>query len=235
MFESSPYSDDIDWDDVIKKEAKGKNDEDLGEVQQVTQDYILIQKGIINKEKLYIPRELVLGYNGTILLFDISSQEAKNKFLRDSPPVLSQSQFAGQDVRITDDLVIIPVLGEKLEVTKETHSEEAKVIKESITEVKTNQLPLIHDELNIETRPLTDTRERINTQKDQAEEPLNDSSIPANEEVITLFLKNEVPEVSKYHYLKEEIIAKTKSVTKTQKFSEELRSERVTTEGVIEK
>ena len=160
MFESSSYSDDIDWDDVVKKEARGKNEDDLGEVQQVTQDYVLVEKGIINKEKLYIPRELVLGFNGSILLFDTTTQEAKNMFLRDSPPILSQSQFTGQDITITDDLVIIPVLGEKLEVSKETHSEEAKVIKESITEVKTNQLPLIHDELYIETRPLTDTRER---------------------------------------------------------------------------
>jgi hypothetical protein len=191
MFESSSYSDDIDWGDMVKKEARGKNDEGLGEVKQVTQDYVLIEKGIINKEKLYIPRELVLGYNGTILLFDITAEEAKDKFLRDSPPVLSQSQFAGHDARITDDLVIIPVLDEKLEISKETHSEEAKVIKESLTEVKTNQLPLIHDELNIETRPLTDARERINTEKDQTEESLNDSSIPTNEEIITLFLKNE--------------------------------------------
>ena len=129
MFETSSYSDDIDWNDVVKKEARGKNDDDLGEVQQVTQDYVLVEKGIINKEKSYIPRELVLGFNGTILLFNTTAQEAKNKFLRGSPPVLSQSQFTGQDIRISDDLVIIPVLGEKLEVSKETHSEEAKVIR----------------------------------------------------------------------------------------------------------
>jgi uncharacterized protein (TIGR02271 family) len=235
MFESSPYSDDIDWDDVVKKEARGKNEDDLGEVQQVTQDYVLVEKGIINKEKLYIPRELVLGFNGTILLFDTTTQEAKNMFLRDSPPILSQSQFTGQDITITDDLVIIPVLGEKLEVSKETHSEEAKVIKESITEVKTNQLPLVHDELYIETRSLTNTQERSSTEVDPTEDSLNDSSIPTNEEIITLFLKDEVPEVSKYHYLKEEIIVKTKPVTETQKFSEELSGEKVTAEGVIEK
>ena len=83
----------------------------------------------------------------------------------------------------SNDLVIIPVLDEKLEVSKETHSEEAKVTKESITEVKTNQLPLIHDELYIETRPLTTTRRRSSTKTDQADDSLNDSSIPTNEEI----------------------------------------------------
>ena len=109
------------------------------------------------------------------------------------------------------------------------------MIKESITEVKTNQLSLIHDELYIETRPLTNNLKRSSTEIDQAEDSLNDSSIPTNEEIITLFLKDEVPEVSKYHYLKEEIIVKTKPVTETRKFSEELRSEKVTAEGVMEK
>jgi hypothetical protein len=42
----------IDWDDVIKKEARGINDEDLGEVQEVGDTYVLVQKGLINKEKL---------------------------------------------------------------------------------------------------------------------------------------------------------------------------------------
>ena len=64
MLEGSSYNGNIDWDDVIKKEARGINDEDLGEVQEVTQDYVMVQKGLINKEKLYIPRDLAIGYNG---------------------------------------------------------------------------------------------------------------------------------------------------------------------------
>ena len=42
----------INWNEVIKKEARGKNDEDLGEVQEVGDTYILVQKGLINKEKI---------------------------------------------------------------------------------------------------------------------------------------------------------------------------------------
>jgi hypothetical protein len=49
----------IDWDDVIKKEARGINDEDLGEVQEVGDTYVLVQKGLINKEKYYIPQNEV--------------------------------------------------------------------------------------------------------------------------------------------------------------------------------
>ena len=34
----------IDWNDVIKKEARGINDEDLGEVQLVEDNYVLVTK-----------------------------------------------------------------------------------------------------------------------------------------------------------------------------------------------
>ena len=48
----------IDWRGVIKKEARGSNDEDLGKVQEVRQDYILVQRVMIKKEKFYIPIDM---------------------------------------------------------------------------------------------------------------------------------------------------------------------------------
>ena len=240
MLEGSSYSGNIDWDDVIKKEARGINDEDLGEVQEVTQDYVLVKKGVINKEKLYIPRDLAIGYNGTILIFNITAEEAKNKFLRDSEPVLSQSQVSGEGATITDDLVIIPVMAERLDVSKKAYSQEAKIIKESITDTKTTEVQLVHEELYIETRPISQEEEEVSTAKGyQTNTALSSSSsvqsdIPTEEEVATLFLRVEVPEVSKHPYLKEEIIVKKESITETKKISEQIRSEKVSVEGAKE-
>jgi stress response protein YsnF len=243
MLEGSSYSGNIDWDDVIKKEARGINDEDLGEVQEVTQDYVLVKKGVINKEKLYIPRDLAIGYNGTILIFNITAEEAKNKFLRDSEPVLSQSQVSGEGATITDDLVIIPVMAERLDVSKKAYSQEAKIIKESITDTKTTEVQLVHEELYIETRPISQEEEeevstakgyQTNTSSVQSDIPTEEEEEEEEEEVATLFLRVEVPEVSKHPYLKEEIIVKKESITETKKISEQIRSEKVSVEGAKE-
>src|SRR5215212_107359 len=243
MLEGNSSSGNIDWDDVIKKEARGINDEDMGEVQEVTQDYVLVQKGLINKEKLYIPCDLAIGYNGTILIFNITAEEAKNKFLRDSEPVVSQSQVLGEGATITDDLAIIPVMAERLDVSKKAYSQEAKIIKESITDTKTTEVQLVHDELYIETRPISqEEEEEVSTAKGyQTNTALSSSSsssvqsdIPTEEEVATLFLRVEVPEVSKHPYLKEEIIVKKESITETKKISEQIRSEKVSVEGAKE-
>ena len=78
----------IDWNDVIKKKARGSGEEDLGKVQQVGQNYVLVQRGIINKQKLYIPKDMAESYDGDVLHFKISEEEAKDRFMRDSllPP-----------------------------------------------------------------------------------------------------------------------------------------------------
>ena len=70
----------IDWNDVIKKEAKGINDFDLGEVQEVSNGLILTQRGIGNKEIFSIPQYKAESYDGKTLTFAISEDEALNKF-----------------------------------------------------------------------------------------------------------------------------------------------------------
>lgn len=232
MFEGSSYSGKIDWNNVVKKEARGINNEDLGEVQEVTKDYVLVEKGVINKERFYIPRDMAVGYNGTILIFSISAEDAKNKFLKDSIPVFLASHLAGK--AITDDLTIVPIMAERLGVTKKTGTQEAKITKESITEIKTNEVRLAHDELYIETKPISHKSEEQtggNENQQQSGKPSVQSGIPKQEEVATLYLKVEVPEVLKHPFLREEIVVKKKMVTETKRISEQLRSERVGVEG----
>ena len=68
-------SSNIDWNDVIKKEAKGINDEDLGEVKEVRSKYVLVQRGMIDKETFYIPKDQAESYDGDILKFRISESD----------------------------------------------------------------------------------------------------------------------------------------------------------------
>jgi hypothetical protein len=72
----------IDWNDVIDKEARSSSNEDLGEVQEVDENYIFVQRGMISKDKFYIPVDMVESYDGTILRFRISEEDATARFLR---------------------------------------------------------------------------------------------------------------------------------------------------------
>jgi hypothetical protein len=76
----------INWSEVIKKEARGYDDADFGEVQEIVLHYVLTEKGILNKDKFYLPTALAEGFDGDKLRFNISEEEANEKFKRDMAP-----------------------------------------------------------------------------------------------------------------------------------------------------
>jgi hypothetical protein len=48
---------DISWDEVVKKEARGINDADFGEVQLTIGDTVLTEKGITDKKKILLAKK----------------------------------------------------------------------------------------------------------------------------------------------------------------------------------
>ena len=77
----------IDWDEVVKKEARGTNDADFGEVQLTIGDTVITEKGITDKKRYYLPKSLVDKFDGHTLCFRITEDEAYNKY-RDIEEIL---------------------------------------------------------------------------------------------------------------------------------------------------
>ena len=71
-------SNNIEWNNVIKKEARGIDDADFGEVQEVGVELIVTQKGILDKDKYYIPKNLVDRFEDGVVYFSITNEEAKH-------------------------------------------------------------------------------------------------------------------------------------------------------------
>jgi hypothetical protein len=88
-------SSDIDWPSVQKKEARGLNGEDLGKVQQVSDTFVTIEKGLIEKTFFSIPKGLVKDYDGHTLRFRITEEEARNRFQDDGLTSAGESSFSG--------------------------------------------------------------------------------------------------------------------------------------------
>lgn len=208
----------INWDEVIKKEARGKNEEDLGEVQEIGDTYVLVQKGLISKEKFYIPKYLAEGYDGNALWFKVSEDEAKNSFVKDSAPTADDySRYKTSDVP-SDIETKIPVIEERLNVQKRESSREATITKEPMTEKKTVEVPVTHEEVTIERRPA------------EGATTATEGPVQSREEVKVPLKKEEI-DVTKEPYVKEEVSVKKKPVTETRQVSEEVRSERVNVSG----
>jgi stress response protein YsnF len=240
--ESSTFGHITDWNDVIKKETKGRNDADLGEVLEVKDDIVITERGTLSKEKFYLPKSIPHGFNGHTLLFDITEEEAKERFMND--PASTQGSkiqsttttSSSTSTTATADVEKpIPVIEEKLELSKKETIQEAKVIKKPRIDFKTVEVELTHEELIIEKRQPAQS----NTSSSSTSSTITTSSsttttttsttpdIAQTKTEISIPLKREDVIVSKKPHVKEEIVIKKKPVTETKTISEQLITEKV--------
>lgn len=88
----------INWNDVIKHDIRSIDDADLGKVQGLYEPFIVTEKGTINKEKFYIPKYLFEKYDGEVLYFNITEQEAKDTCMRNTAPSEDETKQIVQTV-----------------------------------------------------------------------------------------------------------------------------------------
>jgi uncharacterized protein (TIGR02271 family) len=219
-------SSNIDWNDTIKKEAEGINGEDFGEVQEVSNGSVLVQRGIINKEKFLIPQELAESYDGDIVRFKISEDDLLSRY-REEDSDAAAATANTEETLTTQEIEqgevnteeTIPLTEERLDVSKNVQEQQATITKKPVTETKTVEVPVTHEEVSIERRAPSGGEGQV-----ASEGPVTSS------EEITIPLKREEVEVNKTPYVKEEVTVTKKPVTETRQVTEEVTAERISTE-----
>lgn len=235
-------SKDIPWNEIIKKEAVGINNEDLGKVQEVGSVSILTKKGFLNTEFFDIPKDLIERYDGDKVYFKINEEQARNFSKRNSSITtekeeedysINQSKIAVEDenndlstysssIDSKNNDIVIPLMSEELVVTKKEVIDEVTITKEPTKETKTEQVQLMHEEINIERRPVKNLTDSANNRTTKEDIPPIESKTE-----IKIPLKREEVEVTKKPYVKEEIVIKRKPISETRRISEEIITEQI--------
>jgi len=70
------------WLELINKEAWGIDDSRFGIVRDIDLNYVIIENGVITKERFYIPKQGVLGYDNRKVIFRVTEVEARTLHLR---------------------------------------------------------------------------------------------------------------------------------------------------------
>src|ERR671913_891024 len=117
------------WNETIKKEARGIDDADFGEIQSVDPEYVITQKGIIDKEIFSFPTNLAQDYDGNRVVFKVTEEEARNSYMQS--PNIDDSSGEGIETETTtnDESLsnitenekneeVIPLMSEELDVKK---------------------------------------------------------------------------------------------------------------------
>jgi hypothetical protein len=70
----------IEWNSTVKKEARGIDDDDLGEIQGITDTNVVTKVGRVDKETFSIPKNLADKFDGHKVIFRITKEEAESQY-----------------------------------------------------------------------------------------------------------------------------------------------------------
>jgi uncharacterized protein (TIGR02271 family) len=230
------FTNDIPWNETIKKEARGIDDANFGEIQSVDPEYVTTEKGIINKEIFSFPKNLVQEYDGNRVIFEVTEEEARNSYMKSQKIDFEQDYDINNKIEnettIPDSIVtndkslsnmkeeeeeekeVIPLMSEELDVNKRVVTDEKIITKKPVKETKTIEVELNREKIeSIERRPPSDESEG------EAQNP-----IQAPQEIKIPLIREEA-EITKKPYVKEEVVIKKKAVTDNKEITEDVTSE----------
>jgi len=217
----------IDWDNIVKKEAIGLNGEDLGEVLEVRKNHIVTQKGILNKKRYYLPKKAISSFDGTILKVNMTNNDLDQYKGNGDQLFDDYSSFKSSDMSKELETKI-PVMAENLEVTKRLTEDKVQIIKEPIKEIRKIDVELTHEEITIERIPSN------NDGSSSSLSPPNEGPNKSNTELI-IKLKREEPVIKKYSFVKEEVVIKKKPITETKTITDVVVNERINYDNDLNK
>jgi hypothetical protein len=79
------------WEDVIGKKVKSIDEHEIGEIKSVFSSFIEVEEGLLRKERYYIPKYYVEGYdNEENVVTSLTKENIKEKYQRNGPPLESE-------------------------------------------------------------------------------------------------------------------------------------------------
>jgi uncharacterized protein (TIGR02271 family) len=218
---SSPGDAVVNWDRIIHKNVRTLDNQGMGKVIAIPNDEdTIIISSQSGGEQYKIPRSLVSGFNGAEVLLNetaykimSSSYRVDNAGAYESKP----SNIITEQRQQEEEKTTIPLIEERLNVSKKTSTTQYTITKEPVTDKKTMEVPVTHEELVVEKRPPKDSASAQGPVKSKTE--------------IKVPLMREEVEVTKEPFVKEEVVVKKKPVTETRTVSDTVTSERINMSG----
>ena len=82
------------WDEVKGKKVKSIDGENLGKIEKISQNHVMIEEGMFKKKRFWIPKFLVDVYDGKNLWLDIKKEEVTQRYFYDEEPASSEYDLA---------------------------------------------------------------------------------------------------------------------------------------------
>ena len=82
----------IEWAEVIHKHVRAADNIDVGDVERVGNEFIVVRQGVAKIHHYYIPKACISNYDGSSLYLNVPSDFVRAKFERDTEPTSEEIQ-----------------------------------------------------------------------------------------------------------------------------------------------
>lgn len=114
------------WEQLKGKKVKTNYGHDIGEIKEITQNYIRLEKEIVNKDKLWVPKYLVDAYDGKILWLLIGNDDLAKGYSYTTEPDREQHTHDFEAFKATpygQRAVQLPDFEQNIRMTEERKSD----------------------------------------------------------------------------------------------------------------
>ena len=78
------------WDSLKGKKVKTSDGQELGEIKEIAQNYIYVEKGTFSKEKVWIPKYIADAYDGKVLWLLVTKDDFTKSYVYGEEPPAQQ-------------------------------------------------------------------------------------------------------------------------------------------------
>jgi hypothetical protein len=78
------------WDQLKGKKVKTNDGQEVGEIKEVSQNYLRLEKGVVNKDKFWIPKYVADAYDGKVLWLLVSSEDVTKGYMCGNEPQVQE-------------------------------------------------------------------------------------------------------------------------------------------------
>jgi hypothetical protein len=118
------------WIDLINESVHTNDDVDIGDVDAVSRDFMVVKRGFVNVHYYYIPIGKVDGWDGNVVWLKVPEEYVKKNYERDAYPDASRyfvKDFPGYTAIYPEVDVIFPRYTRPVYTTKNTTPQDLRV------------------------------------------------------------------------------------------------------------
>lgn len=110
------------WQELKGKKVKTNDGQDLGQIKEVVPNYIRLEKGVVNKDRYWVPKYVADAFDGKVLWLLVSSDDIARGYAYTTQPEKEQYAREFETFRTTpygQGATYLPDFDQNIRMTEE--------------------------------------------------------------------------------------------------------------------